>query len=110
VFKRNLLAAAIVAGILGLASDGASASVISPQPAPTIDGDKYVPVATVVKKKKVVTNRKGKRVVTTTTTYSSAKHGPRYRKKTGRYVHYHNGYYYSRPWWIIAPGISISID
>ncbi len=35
--------------------------------------------------------------------YDRSRHGDRYRSRHGNYRHYHNGYYYSSPWWLAAP-------
>ncbi len=41
--------------------------------------------------------------------YDSRKHGKRVRKREGRYIHYHEGYYYATPWWTVAvPGVVVS--
>jgi hypothetical protein len=40
--------------------------------------------------------------------YNRERHGNRYRYRHGRYRHYHNGYYYANPWWLV-PGIGVGI-
>jgi len=35
--------------------------------------------------------------------WNQRNHGPRYAYGWGRYRHYHNGYYYASPWWLLAP-------
>jgi len=40
--------------------------------------------------------------------YNRDRHSPRYRYRHGRYRHYHNGYYYANPWWLV-PGIGVGI-
>lgn len=33
--------------------------------------------------------------------YSRRDHGPRFRRPQGRYRHYHDGFWYSFPWWVL---------
>jgi hypothetical protein len=35
--------------------------------------------------------------------YDRKRHGDRYRSRHGNYRHYHDGYYYSSPWWVAGP-------
>jgi hypothetical protein len=35
--------------------------------------------------------------------YDQRRHGDRYSYRHGGYRHYHNGYYYSSPWWVAGP-------
>ncbi|MBC8035701.1 MAG: hypothetical protein H7X89_00560 [Rhizobiales bacterium] len=34
--------------------------------------------------------------------WNERRHGKRYKKRSGSYRHYHNGYYYRTPWWALA--------
>jgi len=34
--------------------------------------------------------------------YNKRWHGDRYRNRYGNYRHYHNGYYYASPWWLLT--------
>ncbi len=35
------------------------------------------------------------------------RHGNRYRYRRGNYVHFHGGYYYSNPWWLVSVPIIV---
>jgi hypothetical protein len=106
--KRILFAAAIFAGGIGITAGGASATVVSPLTSPVVENGNYMPAATVVKKR-IVKRRNGRVVTTTTTRYDRARHGQRYRQKSGSYAYYRNGYYYNRPWWTVgAPVVTRS--
>ena len=35
--------------------------------------------------------------------YRRHRHGPRFRRRHGRYRHYHGGYWYVSPWWLFPP-------
>jgi hypothetical protein len=34
--------------------------------------------------------------------YDARKHGHRVKIRTGKYVHFHGGYWYASPWWTVA--------
>jgi hypothetical protein len=39
--------------------------------------------------------------------YDRSRHGPRYKHKQGKYVHFHEGYWYAAPWW--SGGLTVGI-
>ncbi|CAN5142031.1 BA14K family protein [soil metagenome] len=99
MFRKVTLAAVAALGIsaFGL-STGASATPYAPgSPLPvfenTSDG-----VQTVASKRQ-------KRIWK----YNQRRDGNRFRSRHGNYRHYHNGYYYQRPFWNLGSGFSLSI-
>jgi len=41
--------------------------------------------------------------------YDRFRNGDRFRYRHGPYVHYYDGYYYSRPWWNYGSSVSINL-
>ncbi|MDQ0324815.1 Ni/Co efflux regulator RcnB [Rhodopseudomonas julia] len=41
--------------------------------------------------------------------WDKRRHGPRYRDRRPGYSHYHDGYYYSTPWWAAAGAVGAII-
>ncbi|MBK1622758.1 BA14K family protein [Afifella marina] len=41
--------------------------------------------------------------------WDKRRHGPRYRQRRPGYSHYHDGYYYSTPWWAAAGAVGAII-
>ena len=115
MFRRQLLAAAIVAtagavGMTGMEFPAQAASVpIKSLPAGNVildEGNGFQQVRHSRKHRQAQRYNQRQRW-----RYNRARHGQRYRSRRGNYVHYYNGYYYSRPWWTIGiPGIVIQID
>jgi hypothetical protein len=35
--------------------------------------------------------------------YRRNRHGRRYRRRSGPYIHFHGGYWYNYPWWSLPP-------
>ena len=59
-----------------------------------------------VKKKKKYNQRSGKNQKWS---YDRKRNGHRYKTRRNGYNYYYGGYYYQKPWWTLAPGISIQI-
>jgi hypothetical protein len=38
--------------------------------------------------------------------YDRRRHGPRYKSRRGKHVHFHEGYWYATPWWT---GVTVGI-
>ncbi len=85
ILKSTALAAAMIAGALGLGTTGTSAAPVS-GPASGIELPQTVKQFDVEK----VKHRR----------YQRPRHGGRFRARRGRYRHYHGGYWYAYPWWL----------
>lgn len=97
MFRKIALASTTALGIALFGSVGASASAISPaSPLPVFESTSDA-VQTVANRKARVWK------------YNQRRNGNRYRARRGNYTHYHNGYYYSQPWWNLGSGFSASI-
>ena len=86
---RNTLMAAVVAIATGAAfmtPSEAAAPAVGAAPASSAiqASSKMVPAAYVKKHKRIVHH---------------AVYGPRFRHRHGRYVYFHRGYWYAKPWW-----------
>jgi hypothetical protein len=42
--------------------------------------------------------------------YARRRHGRRYRRRRPGYIYPYGGYYYSRPWWNLGPGIYLNLN
>jgi hypothetical protein len=98
MFKHSLIAlAAMGAGLIGLSTSEASAATIAPQkPA----------IAAAAENSLLVEVRRHER-----RSYNRSRDGGRHYRRTNRYRHYHGGYYYENPWWLlpmIGAGIALS--
>ena len=83
MLKHSLIAlAALGAGIVGFSATPAEAM---PVQTPTIKMDAASPLLVEVKHRK----------------YHRGRHGDRRRYRSQRFRHYHGGYWYDNPWWIL---------
>ena len=87
MLKQSILATAVIAGGIGLASLSAQALTIPAQSPPVLDSASYQPAAYGIAGKM---------------RYNPAIHGNRCRQHLGLCVHYHDGYYYERTWWMVG--------
>lgn len=102
MLKHSLVAlAAMGAGLIGFS--GAEASAF-PVQKPAIQTDSTSSLLVDVKQRKGK-NRKN------WTHYSRSHHGERCRSRRGNCRHYHRGYYYANPWWLlpmVGAGITLN--
>ena len=94
--NKSLIAALamVTAGAIALPHVAFAAPLAQPnnRVAGVANGDvKIEPAATYWRKKKPYYSR-----------YNKRWHGDRYRYRYGHYRHYHDGYYYASPWWLLT--------
>lgn len=99
MLKYSLIAlAAVGAGLIGFSASEASAF---PVKSPAIQTESTSSLLVEVKKHK---NRSSKNW----TYWSPKHHGRRCRTRSGNCRHYHRGYYYANPWWLL-PMVGVGI-
>lgn len=103
--RKSMIAALamITAGAIAVPHVAFAAPLTQPNQsrfAEVVKGDVNIePAATYYRKKKPGYGRYNKPGYAR---YNQRWHGDRYRNRHGGYRHYHDGYYYASPWWLLA--------